>query len=279
MTKAVMKKISLPRLSMLDMVFRDRNHAYGAYELRLHYPQRLQKAFGWTIAVVLAAAAILLLTAHAPRHLLPPFLPPAVQLSAVEETPPAIPPPPLPKPPAALTSRAPLPYNTFQVVRDPEVTPAEAPPDIDQIKTSAIGSVSGKGDVLDAGLLAPSGASGAGKGSAADKPFIAVEQMPRFPGSATNEESIRHIMAFLSAGIHYPAAARESGIEGTVVVRFVVGADGVISQAQVIGSDPGGGLAEEALRVVRSMPKWIPGRQNGRNVPVWFTLPVRFALR
>lgn len=101
--------------------------------------------------------------------------------------------------------------------------------------------------------------------------FEHVEQMPSYAGGQ-NE-----LMAFLSKNIKYPVIAQEQGIEGTVVLRFVVEKDGAVSDVQVVRSlDPS--CDKEAKRVINSMPNWIPGKQNGKAVRVYFTVPVRFRL-
>lgn len=120
--------------------------------------------------------------------------------------------------------------------------------------------------------------------------FQVVEQMPRFPGcenmSGTNEEkkacAEKKMLEFIYGNIRYPAIARENGIEGQVVISFVVDSDGVI-QTPEIRRDIGGGCGQEALRVVKlmnNMPQnWTPGRQRGRAVSVQFNLPIRFTLQ
>ena len=102
-----------------------------------------------------------------------------------------------------------------------------------------------------------------------NKIFTVAEQMPSFKGN---------VNAWLSSHISYPAVAAENGIQGRVIVKFVVGRDGSVSQAQVVrGVDPS--LDREALRVVNSMPKWNPGMNNGQAANVWFTLPITFKLQ
>ena len=85
------------------------------------------------------------------------------------------------------------------------------------------------------------------------------------------------LLQFLAQNLHYPSIARENGIEGAVVISFVVETDGSISGAKVV-RDIGGGCGAEALRVVNEMPVWRPGMQRGRAVRVQFNLPVRFRL-
>jgi len=103
------------------------------------------------------------------------------------------------------------------------------------------------------------------------KPYIVVEQMPEFPGG---EQSMRK---FLRDNIRYPQMARESGIYGTVYVTFVVSKTGQISEVKLLRGI-GGGCDDEAIRVVKTMPAWIPGRQTGKPVPVQFNLPITFTL-
>jgi len=101
--------------------------------------------------------------------------------------------------------------------------------------------------------------------------FVFVEEFPSYPGG---DEAL---YAFLGKNIQYPDLARETGITGTVVVKFVVEKDGSITRASIL-REIGGGCGKEALRVVNSMPKWKPGKQSGKPVRTEFTLPVQFEL-
>ena len=119
--------------------------------------------------------------------------------------------------------------------------------------------------------------------------FKVVEEMPRFPGcedmSASTAEkkacADKKMLEFIYSHIKYPAIARDNGIEGTVIVQFVVDKDGRVSESQVL-RDVGGGCGAEAQRIVKLMnempEKWTPGKQRGIPVRVMFTLPVRFKL-
>ena len=102
--------------------------------------------------------------------------------------------------------------------------------------------------------------------------FVVVEAMPEFPGG----DAAR--MKYLGSSIRYPTMARESGIQGRVYVTFVVERDGSVTDVRVLRGI-GGGCDEEAIRVVKAMPKWIPGRQRNKPVRVQFNLPVRFTLQ
>ncbi len=114
--------------------------------------------------------------------------------------------------------------------------------------------------------------------------FKVVEDQPAFPGCEDVSDKAEKkrcadekMLQFIYSNIKYPAIARENGVEGMVVVKFVVEKDGSISQPEVV-RDIGAGCGQEALRVVTMMPKWEPGKQRGRPVRVQFNLPVKFKL-
>ena len=110
------------------------------------------------------------------------------------------------------------------------------------------------------------------KKEVANKVFDVVEQMPSFPGG--NDA----LMKFLQENVKYPVVAQENGVQGRVVVSFVVEKDGSITDVKVVRSvDPS--LDKEATRVVKSMPRWIPGKQNGAAVRVKYNVPVSFRLQ
>lgn len=113
-------------------------------------------------------------------------------------------------------------------------------------------------------------------------PIIFAERMPVYGDCQGTEEARRkcterNVMSFVQEAVEYPGWAHQNGIEGTVYVRFVIDAAGQVTQLKCL-RDPGGGLCEEAMRVVRQMERWEPGRQRGRPVSVYHTLPVRFTL-
>jgi protein TonB len=104
------------------------------------------------------------------------------------------------------------------------------------------------------------------------EPEIRVQEMPSFPGGD------QALLQFIADALKYPEAAVANGIQGRVTVRFVVASDGTVRKAEVLrGVDPL--LDQEALRVISTMPKWKPGKQNGTAVPVWFFVPVNFKLK
>lgn len=98
-----------------------------------------------------------------------------------------------------------------------------------------------------------------------------VEQMPEFPGG------MAALFEYVGVNIHYPQAALDSSIEGVVYLKFIVREDGSISNITIL-RDIGAGCGEEAVRVVGSMPKWLPAKQNDKPVAVFYKLPIKFTI-
>lgn len=103
--------------------------------------------------------------------------------------------------------------------------------------------------------------------------FTFVEQPPTFPGG---DQALHQ---YLAQNIRYPHTAAEKNVSGTIFVSFIVTNDGEVVDVKTVGKPRGGGLEEEAIRVVEKMPKWIAGKQNGQHVNVQFNLPIRFTLQ
>jgi protein TonB len=103
------------------------------------------------------------------------------------------------------------------------------------------------------------------------EPFIKVEEMPLFPGGDAA------LLKYIAENLRYPAEAIENKIQGKVILRFVVTPEGSVDRIGILrGINTL--LDEEAIRVVSSLPKWNPGKQNGKPVPVWFFVPVSFKI-
>ncbi len=118
----------------------------------------------------------------------------------------------------------------------------------------------------DAGVITASGPAGK------EQVFNMVEEMPEFPGG---EAALRN---YIGSVVDYPVSAKEKGIQGKVYISFVVSSDGTVKDARVVrGVDPT--LDKEALRVVNSLPRWIPGKQKGQPVSVAYTVPINFVLQ
>lgn len=101
--------------------------------------------------------------------------------------------------------------------------------------------------------------------------YTFVEKMPEYPGG------IHALMEYLGKNMKYPKAARKNGIEGKVYLQFIVASDGSIHNITIINAI-GGGCEEEAVRVVKNMPRWSPGYANGEAVDVYYRLPILFKL-
>ncbi len=118
-----------------------------------------------------------------------------------------------------------------------------------------------------------------------DEVFKMVDQMPEFPGCEDVLDPQEHkqctdqkLLQFIYDNIEYPEEAKDAGVEGMVVVRFVVNKDGSLSDIEVV-RDIGAGCGDAVVRVVKQMPRWIPGKQQGQPVRVQYMLPVRFSLK
>ena len=154
------------------------------------------------------------------------------------------------------------------IKKDQEVKEEEVPPPAKEVTASGPKDEKGDPNGIDPGIVAPT----AGTGVAAPQPekiFTYVSQMPTFNGD---------LMAYLQKNIQFPEQARENNITGRVVVQFIVSEDGSISDVKVVRS-LGGGCDEEAVRVIKAMPKWKAGKQDGRPVKVQFTQSVSFVLQ
>ncbi|MBR1808344.1 MAG: energy transducer TonB [Paludibacteraceae bacterium] len=103
--------------------------------------------------------------------------------------------------------------------------------------------------------------------------FVVVETMPEFPGGQAA------LFKYLSENVKYPVIAQENGIQGRVICQFVVNKDGSIVDVEVVRSGGDASLDKEAVRVIKSMPKWNPGKQRGKAVRVKYTVPVNFKLQ
>lgn len=274
----------------LDLLYSNRNKNYGAYTLRKNYTKRATKALSITLALVITsiAAPTLLSRAESNSSL--------DNNNNIHETvtictilPPTKPEPEPPKPKANETQSAPKQraktthFTTPDIVANNRVTPAVKPPNMDELNNTLAGPVTfdGEGGEEIATNNKPhSGPFGNGVDSIgdaeiskppADEPLIIAEVAPEFPGG------LKALYEYLSKQVKYPRAAAESGIQGKVVIKFVVNGQGGIEQAQVLRTI-GGGCDKEALRVVNGMPKWKPGKQNGHPVKVYYTLPIEFRM-
>jgi periplasmic protein TonB len=270
-------KLRVAMTNFDDILFANRNRAYGAYVLRQTYRSTLSRA-------VLIGSALFLGGLQLPR--LYALVKPEPNLFMTELTPenfkpdvpkdePAVaPPPPAKLAPAIATVRNPIP----EVVADaPDDVVDVATVDELQEATSGQTTQEGTGDVEL--ILAPEAASGPTTAERAietpehhnEQIFIGVEQDPEFPGG------LAALGRFLQQNIQYPMAAARANVSGRVFVSFTVNTDGSITDSQVL-KGLGFGTDDEALRVLKAMPRWKPGRQSGRAVRVRYNLPISFTL-
>ena len=276
-----MSKIDLISNEWTDLVFEGRNQAYGAYKLR----KGTTKRNVWSIIIVALAAVLLFLglrrqkMAQANKTVENTQ---AVELASLQDK----------KKEAKVEKKEEIRTEPEKVVEQvkssvkftaPVIKKDEEVKEEDEIKleeveksTKAIGTfnVEGNDEVGGAVLKAKEEikAPEPPKHVEETKIFTVVEQMPLFPGGDAA------LMAYLRDNIHYPTVAAENGVQGRVVVGFVVERDGSITDVNVLRSvDPS--LDREAMRVVKGMPRWTPGKQNGSAVRVKYQVPVTFRLQ
>ena len=260
-------KIDLYDGKWIELIFRGKNQEYGAFEIRKSYPKHA--FYGIVLAIV---AFTLSVSAPLIIRLISNALPDEKivkvdQTNVLEDVPPVdknqpTPPPP-PPPPLKSTIKF-----TPPVIKPDDQVPDEPPPIQEELKTVDAGVTTVQGDPNAEVDL--SGLDGDVTGEEA--PFISVEQMPEFPGGGEGA-----LIAYIAKNTKYPAMARENNIEGTVFISFVVEKDGSVSDVKILRGI-GGGCDEEAKRVIKNLPNFTPGRQNGRPVRVQFNVPVKFKL-
>ena len=240
---------------VLDILFDNRNKAYGAYELRKNYHKRLKKS-------MMIVTTLLLITVSAPIVASMFDKPIVIDLPndeprIIKNVEVIIPKVPEPKVPEAKPLKPTDPVNTI----------ANTTPIIEEANEGT--------EVLDL----PNN-DGEGTAVIPQEPApndneifddVDVSQMPEFPGG---EEEL---MRYLAQNIQYPKQALDGNTEGRVLIGFVVNKEGEIDDVKVLRSI-GDGCDEEAVRVIHKMPKWKPGKNNGKLVNVFYNLPVTFQL-
>ncbi len=264
---------------MLDIIFQNRNKAYGAYQLRRDYNKYLMRAFGFGMLFLFLLFMLPRLVSAVSSALAEKPVEVEIEMSAPpdltnEPPPPPPPPPPTPPPPTRTTVQFVPPI----IKKDEEVVEEEPKKVIEELEE--VKADIGKSDVKGNDEAPPEDFDNPSELAVVEAPkpvedkvyeTFDIQKMPSFPGGEAE------LQKFLRDNINYPAIARENNIQGTAALSFVVGKDGTISNVTIL-KDPGGGCGKEAVRVVNSMPKWAPGEANGNPVKVKFTLPVRFRL-
>ncbi len=276
-----MSKIDLISNDWTDLVFDGRNQAYGAYQLRRNTSKRNIWAMVF-VAAVAALAYIGLSAYNSYQEAQKARFEAEMEASLLEQKKEAKverkqEAPKVEKAQVVERVKSSIAFTPPVIKKDSEVRPEDelkSQEELLQTKT-AIGSFDVKGNDEGAEVLKAKEIIV----QEAEKPkeeetkvFDVVEQMPSFPGG------MGALMQYLSSHIKYPVVAEENGIQGRVICTFIVERDGSITDTRVARSvDPS--LDKEAVRVINSMPRWIPGKQNGTACRVKFTLPVTFKLQ
>lgn len=277
-----MSKIDLISNDWTDIVFAGRNQAYGAYQLR----KGTGKRNIWSMVFVAAVAALAyvgLAAYNSYQEAEKARFEAEMEASLLEQ-----------KKEAKVEKKTETPkveqvqkvekvkssiaFTPPVIKKDSEVKPEEEMKSQEELNENkiTIGAFDVKGNDEEGGTVLKAVEEIATpeppKHEEETKVFDVVEQMPSFPGGQAA------LMQYLSSHVKYPAVAEENGIQGRVTVQFVVEKDGSVSDVKTMKSvDPS--LDKEAERVVKSMPKWIPGKQNGSAVRVKYFVPVVFRLQ
>lgn len=260
-------KFDLYKSEWLELVFDDRNKAYGAYDLRKHYDNTLLRALGFTVLPVIflfllssfimtrktipvpERATVVVLTVHPPvTH--PPVTPPKPRVE-----------PPVQQRTVAFPPPVPVEDNI-----------AKNPPTIEALDKSTVGQTNKDG--VDGGNLDIAPTTNPGPGLTEDNTvhnIASIEVMPSYPGGEAAWAK------FLQKNLHYPQEAIEANVSGKVFISFVVEKDGHISNITVERTT-GYGLDAEAIRVLKLVPPWKPGIQNGQPVRVRYNMPFNFQI-
>ena len=267
-------KLDYATASMNDIVFETRNKDYGAYFLRKIYNKHVSVA-----TVIAIAIFILFISAPLIANLIGGDEEEVVlqeervveltEPPALENKPPPPPPPDLPPPPPPVVST--VKFTPPVIKKDEDVRKEEKIPDQKELEDVVVATQTVEGNTNEEVLTVVEAPSEVGE-VVEDKIFTFVEQQPSFPGGESE------LNKYIKKNLKYPPAALRNGLEGLVVVQFVVNREGEISDVAVV-KKLGGGTDEEAMRVVKMMPKFAPAKQNGRPVSFRYTLPVRFGLQ
>jgi protein TonB len=248
--------------SLEDMVFKGRNQEYGAYVLRKKYRKYVTISMIAALIILIGGVAYPVIASYISKNKIikeDKSVETEILNAPKEDLPP---PPPPPPPPEAMAEK--VKFTVPKVVEDTVETGlatqddlstkgnTEAPPE-EEIKVEEV-----KEQVI--------------QQEAPKEIFTVVEEQPGYPGG--DEARIK----FLQENTKYPEEAKELGVQGKVFVTFVVEVDGSITDVRVLRGI-GAGCDEEAIRVVKSMPRWVPGKQRGQPVRVQFNLPIKFTLQ
>jgi len=256
------EKIQAPAFD--EIVFENRNKEYGAYTLRKKYNRNVIIAL--LIGIFLISISIIvpyLNTKAAEKKAKRAERTVEIKMENLDTPADQVAPPPPPPPP---------PQDVVQQARyvPPVVVDSVKPEDNVQLMTADQAQVEVKDEtVVEAVQVVTEEVK---EDVDAAEPFVVVEEMPMFPGGE------QALLAYIGEHTQYPEVAKENNIQGKVIVRFCVTSKGGVDKVEILkGVDPE--LDKEAIRVVKTLPTFKPGKQGGKPVPVWYMVPINFTLK
>jgi protein TonB len=240
-----------------EIIFWNRNRQYGAYKLRKQYKST-------TSLSILGASALAVLLITALSFTTQSTTASSGPMTVVLEMTDPLLPQPVTQPEIKLPSAAMQTIKNLQPVVSDTVETSTYLPTTDELNASVT-----NGEVTDTvayvepvDVVIP----------VETKPYIIVQEMPEFPGGNAA------LLQYVSENLKYPQDAQDNNIQGKVTLKFVVNADGSVDRIEILrGADPL--LDNEAIRVIKTLPKFKPGKQSGVAVPVWFSIPVIFQIK
>ncbi len=249
-----------------DIIFENRNKEYGAYKLRKKY--NIHLITGLLIGLVLISTVTVTPYLKEKSHgiiKVPPERSIVIRMQKLDIPKDEIAPPPPPPPPMEPHERIVQPQRYVA----PQVVDTIMPEDTTR-KLLTAEEAKTAGPAKEVVSQAPPITEVAPETK--EEPFTLVQEMPQFPGGN------QALMKYISDHTIYPNIALENNIQGKVIVKFCVTAKGGVTQVSILrGVSPE--LNDEAIRVVKSFPKFIPGKQSGIPVPVWYVVPITFSLK
>lgn len=274
----MMDNAQLATASLNDIVFEGRNKKYGAFELRRIYGRNVTRALiigaALLALLVFIPAIAKMLEEQKPKEVLNLKENVLMDAPPLDETKPPPPPPPPeapPPPPPKLTT---VKFTPPVVKKDEEVKKEEVP-DQEELKDKAVATVTVKGNTN-----APDLSELSGEGNKVveevveSKVYTYVEQMPALPGGG----GMGAIVSAIQKNVRYPAVDLRNQVEGRVFASFTVDENGDISDVKIV-KGLSSTIDAETIRSIKALPKFIPGKQNGRSVKVSFTVPVTYKIQ
>jgi len=275
----MMDNAQLAKASLNDIVFEGRNKNYGAFELRRIYGRNVTRALVIGAALlallVFIPAIAKMLEDRKPKEVLNLKENVLMDAPPLDETKPPPPPPPPeapPPPPPKLTT---VKFTPPVVKKDEEVKKEEVP-DQEELKDKTVATVSVKGntDAPDLSDLSGEGTKPVEEVVETNKVYTYVEQMPALPGGG----GMGAIVSAIQKNVRYPAVDLRNQVEGKVFASFTVDENGDISDVKIV-KGISSTIDAETIRSIKALPKFIPGKQNGRSVKVSFTVPVTYKIQ